>query len=258
VELGALELVAEGPAAIALSRGGALKRYAHTDPNEDCAAFALGRHGLLLAVADGHTGFEASELVVEHLLANPAPQWTDDPSAPDAKSWPRHALATLCDANEEILAERSGRAAGASTTLCVALVLREQGLLLHAAIGDSHLFLVQRDRALDLAGAVAPPSFLGDSPASPRELAPRMSVGAEALDEARAVVLVTDGLSERGIGVSDPAGTVIAAASQAEATNLELRPASLARQVCERALAAQRRNRAGDNIGVAAAWLANS
>jgi len=258
LELGAVELVAEGRAAIALSRGGALKRYAHTDLNEDCAAFARGHHGLLLAVADGHSGFEASELVVEHLLANPAPQWTDDAESPDAQSWARHALATLCDANAEILAERSGASSGSSTTLCLALLLPESGLLLHAAIGDSHIFLVQPTHSVDLAGRSEPVSFLGDDEVSPQQLAARMTVGAESLADARAIVLVTDGLSERGIGVADPAAAVEAAACETAAADPELCPAILARKVCERALGAQRRQRAGDNIGIAVAWLAGA
>ena len=33
--IGALAAVAEGPAAITLSRGGARKTYEHTEPNED-------------------------------------------------------------------------------------------------------------------------------------------------------------------------------------------------------------------------------
>ena len=85
-----------------------------------------------------------------------------------------------------------------------------------------------------------------------------MTVGVEPLDAARAVVLATDGLSERGIGVSDPAGAVAAATSQVEAAPRALRPGNLARRVCECALGAQRRQRAGDNIGVAVAWLADT
>ncbi|MDX1648907.1 MAG: hypothetical protein R3263_03550, partial [Myxococcota bacterium] len=56
--LGAVDVVSEGPAAAAISMGGAPKSYAHTDPNEDAAAFALGASGRLVAVADGHRGFE--------------------------------------------------------------------------------------------------------------------------------------------------------------------------------------------------------
>ena len=36
--LGAVDAIAEGNAAIALSRGGAAKRYAYREPNEDAAA----------------------------------------------------------------------------------------------------------------------------------------------------------------------------------------------------------------------------
>ena len=46
----------------------------------------------LVAVADGHRGFEASEVVLEHLLATPGPQWVE-PGGVTPDSWARHALA---------------------------------------------------------------------------------------------------------------------------------------------------------------------
>ena len=75
--LGITAAVAEGRAAIALSRGGAPKSYRHRDPNEDAALFAEGEGGILLAVADGHGGCDAAETAVERLLARFAPAWTD-------------------------------------------------------------------------------------------------------------------------------------------------------------------------------------
>ncbi len=66
--LGAIEVVAEGVLAIALSVGGFRKSYRHTDPNEDAAAFACGEGGLVVAVADGHGGAVASEAALERLL----------------------------------------------------------------------------------------------------------------------------------------------------------------------------------------------
>ena len=53
VELGAVAAVAEAGVAIALSRGGAAKRYPHSDPNEDAAGFATADAGVCAAVADG-------------------------------------------------------------------------------------------------------------------------------------------------------------------------------------------------------------
>ena len=50
--IGQIACVAEDELALAISRGGAAKRYAYKDPNEDAAGFATGTGGRLLAVAD--------------------------------------------------------------------------------------------------------------------------------------------------------------------------------------------------------------
>ena len=76
LELGAIGVVSEGAVAIAISKGGALKNYQHTDPNEDAAAFAVGAGGILVAVADGHNGSEGAEIALEHLLGDCASAWT--------------------------------------------------------------------------------------------------------------------------------------------------------------------------------------
>ena len=44
--IGGVSVVSEASAAISLSQGGFKKRYSHTDPNEDAAAFALGEAGV--------------------------------------------------------------------------------------------------------------------------------------------------------------------------------------------------------------------
>ncbi|MCH8889930.1 MAG: hypothetical protein IH827_02440, partial [Myxococcales bacterium] len=66
--IGGVSVVSEGSAAISLSQGGFKKRYSHTDPNEDAAAFALGEAGVLLAVADGHNGCNAAESAIDELM----------------------------------------------------------------------------------------------------------------------------------------------------------------------------------------------
>ena len=71
----------------------------------------------------------------------------------------------------------------------------------------------------------------------------------------RPVVLATDGLSETGIGVIDPAGAVHGAAKASRAFEIELRALEIARRVGDAALEAHRANRAGDNIASAAIWL---
>lgn len=256
LELGALDLIAEGSAAIAISQGGNLKRYAHTDPNEDCAAFALGSSGLLLAVADGHSGFEAAELLLDHLLQHPAPQWTGPFDVPGPEQWRRHALAALCDANAEILREQRDLTARTSrTTLCLAVALPGRGVLLHASVGDSHLFQVDASGVVDLSHRGGPATFLGQKEETPETLASHCRMGMEPLAGIRALVLASDGLSEKGIGVEDPALAVAEAVREAAGAPPALRPSALARGIGERALDAQRRQRAGDNVAVAVAWL---
>lgn len=259
LEFGALDLVAEGAAAIAISQGGHAKRYAHTDPNEDCAAFALGSEGLLLAVADGHSGFEAAELLLDHLLQHPAPQWTGPFDVPGPEQWRRHALAALCDANAEILREQADLTARTSrTTLCLAVALPRRGLLLHASVGDSHLFRVDASGVVDLSHGGGPGTFLGQGSETPESLSRHCRLGMEPLSGVRALVLASDGLSEKGIGVEDPPRAVVEAVEAAASEPPHLRPSALARRVGERALEAQRRQKAGDNVAVAVAWLAPS
>lgn len=257
VELDAIDVVGEGPVAIAISRGGAAKTYPYTDPNEDVCAFALGCDGWMLAVADGHSGFEASEVVIEHLLANPAPHWTDGGSDLDAE-WKRHAVAALYDANDEVVRERMrGIHLDSATTLCTALIRPAEGHLLVLGVGDSHVFTVDtHGDARELApGGKRPTWFLGTADESAERLARRCRIESHRLDDTHAVVCVTDGLSEVGIGVEDPAAAIAEAAHLARAEPPGLRPMRLAREVCQLACDAQRDARSGDNVAVSVAWL---
>ena len=257
VELGAVEAVAEGRLAFALSRGGAAKRYPHSDPNEDAAAFALGSEGSCAAVADGHGGAEAAEIALLHLFAEPVAQWTDAPGPLDASSWRRQVLAALSDANRDVRRERSPRGErGARTTLGLAVVLPSRGLLLSAAVGDSHLFVVDAEGAVrELTTARSTVGFLGDAYEGPEELASITRIATEPLAGLRAAVLVTDGLSERGIGVVNPMAAVKEAVRSAERARTGSRGLRLARGLIDAALEAHRRNRSGDNVAVAALWL---
>jgi serine/threonine protein phosphatase PrpC len=256
-EFGAVDSIAEGAAAIALSPGGARKSYPHTDPNEDAAAFAIGEGGTLVAVADGHRGFEASEVLLEHLIAHPAPQWTL-PGGVDPAAWPRHALAALCDANAEILRERLERVEGGSrTTLALALALPASGVLLHASLGDSHLFRVGPGGVVDLADAGSAPScFLGHGEETSAGLAPKCRIDAAPIGDATAFVLATDGISERHVGLADPAAAAREAVEKARSVAPDLRALEAARRLVEMALEAHRRNRSGDNVAVAVLWTA--
>jgi serine/threonine protein phosphatase PrpC len=255
-ELGAVHAIAEGGLAIALSRGGAPKRYPHADPNEDAAGFAFGGAGACLSVADGHGGAEAAEIAVLNVLTEPAEQWTQAPGPLDESSWRRQALAALCDANRQVRRERGPRPGrGARTTLALAVALPQRGLLLCAAVGDSHVFVASNGGVRELAPAGAKVGFLGDAGERPDELARITRLAVEKLAGLRAVVLVTDGLSERGIGVVNPAAAVAEAARLAEGTRSAAPGLVLARGLAETALEAHRRNRSGDNVAVAVLWL---
>ncbi len=253
--VGEIHTVAEGPAAIAISRGGRSKRYPHTDPNEDAALFAWGEGGTLVAVADGHRGFEAAETALEHLLASPAPQWIE-PGGVRTGSWERQVLAALCDANERVLSEARTPERPARTTLVLALVPRDQQIVLWASIGDSHVFRASESGAEELgAAAEGETAFLGHRSETPESLQAKCRCGAAPLGGARAVVLATDGLSEREVGVDDPAAAVHDASASAGSVAPALRARELVRGVVETALEAQRKNWSGDNVAVAAVWL---
>jgi len=258
LEIGAVDAVAEGPAAIAISMGGAPKKYVHTDPNEDSVFFAVGAAGTLVAVADGHRGFEASEVVLEHLLAHPGPQWVE-PGGVTPASWDRHVLAAICDANEEIIQERVDTEMGtARTTLSLALVLPESDVLLYACIGDSHLFQVRPAGVADLAEVEASTGmdfFLGHCEETPESLEEKCRIGAVPLEDTIAVVLASDGLSEYRIGVEKPGEVVRESIENARKAALGLRPLEASRTIVEAALAAHRSNRSGDNACVAVVWL---
>jgi serine/threonine protein phosphatase PrpC len=242
--------IAEADAAIALSRGGARKPYAHKEANEDAACFAVGRAGTLLAVADGHAGAEASELAVALLLDRTAPEWTDAGVPRDA--WREAAGRVLAEVHAHIVRFGAETASDARTTLSLALVLPESGYCGWAAVGDSHVFSVgERTEEHGAAGSDA--RFLGSPLRSADELAVRG--GSFALAERRAVLLATDGLTEPGIGVADPLAAAAGAVAEASGTAAPRRPLAAARTLAECALAAHREHRAGDNVATAACWL---
>lgn len=251
VGVGRIACIAEGTTAIALSQGGAGKTYAYKSPNEDAAAFALGEGGCLLAVADGHSGHEASEIAVAELLAAYGEDWTG--SSPASQPWPARAAQAVEHAHRAMLA-RAPQVGGleARTTLAFTLARPHEDWLGWASVGDSHVFVVEEAAASERGGTADGPSFLGSPSASAEALAVRS--GSEALAGSRAIVLATDGLSERGIGVASPASAVLAAAARGASLQPALRALETARALVETALEAHRHHRSGDNIATAVYW----
>jgi serine/threonine protein phosphatase PrpC len=253
-EIGATLCHGDARAAVGLSIGGAPKRYAHTDPNEDAVLLAEGPAGLLVAVADGHGGAEGSECALEFLRDGPAVHWTGVEGPGSA--WPLAAREALAAANDAVLARQSGRRR-ARTTLALALVRPAESLLAFASVGDSHVFAAETRRVLELTQPASegdPPCFLGRERASAASLAARSIAGSRSLAATRAVVLATDGLSERGIGVEDPCAAVSEALAAAAREARGAGARETARRLLETALAAHRRNPSGDNVAVAVVW----
>lgn len=253
-QLGVIETIAEGPAAIALSRGGAAKAYDYVDPNEDACLFAIGDGGVLIAVADGHDGEFGARLVLEQIETDLAPAaCAGEPPVRDPQGWCDWLYAGLQAAATEI-----GRYAGAHqlepapTTLSLAVVRQREDRWAWACVGDSHAFRVDESGAHDHGGRAQTTGrqyFLGRAEETWHRDA--TILGSEPLGDTLAIVLATDGLSENGIGVDDPASAVYQAASAALDVEAERRGQWLAREIAEQANASHRKRRSGDNIATA-------
>ena len=255
--LGGVSAIAEGPAAIAISRGGAPKTYAHRDPNEDAAAFATSPQGTAIAVADGHAGHRASEVALERLLETHAERWLQGEANALKQGWQDDAADVLLDLNNAVLAS-AGRGGGQSTrtTLAVAVARPGEDLLAFFSMGDSHIFEVCAGGVTELGAAgEARVAFLGHPTDDRSRLRNKYRAGVAALGNRRALVLATDGISEPGIGLADPAAVIAACAAECERKQPDLRPLGIARDLVERALEAQRDQRAGDNVATAATWF---
>ena len=98
-------------------------------------------------------------------------------------------------------------------------------------------------------------TFLGKRSEEPAELRANTVVECAPVSGIRAIVLATDGLSEQGIGVDDPAAAVNQALSAATTAPPDRRALDGCKGVIAAALKAQRQHRAGDNAASAVLWL---
>lgn len=260
-QIGRLTLEGLDRAAVGLSRGGARKTYSHTDPNEDCVAFALGERGSLVVAADGHHGELGSEAAVEVFLDRFATTWTSNaPPAEGESDWRSQALDALLEANRAIL-EVAGRnqLPPAPTTFVAALVRPGDDLLVTLSVGDSHVFAVDPGYATDLGGREPDwkfTPFLGYEEARRDLLEQYAKVDVRSLADVRAVVLATDGLSEAGIGLTDPARAVLGAVARAELdAPADRRALDTCRDLVEVAMRSHREQKAGDNMGCSVVWV---
>ena len=253
-EVGAVGERALDRVAVALSRGGAEKRYDYTDPNEDVALAAEGSRGVLVAVADGHWGHRAAEVALVHLRDAHLEAWLDGAER-SSESWYQEVLHALVSANDAVLAAHTA-SENPRTTLALALARPEEGLLITASVGDSHLFVAGEMQVIERLSPQHQSRFLGHEPRKASQLARELRIEVQPLGDARALLAVTDGISERGIGVDDPREAVKSAVASADTAAASARASVAARALVDAALAAHRKNDAGDNIAVAVAWLA--
>lgn len=210
--------------AVALTRGRFPKPYPHLDPNEDAVLAASGPAGRLLAVADGHAGFDAARAALRAVAAG-APGLLDDPV-----ERPAAALEELCRAARAAVADVVAGAdhvrAGSRTALTIALLV--DGHVHVATYGDTVCLRARggRGRAVGAEG-------------------PFLAAGADIPDVARArvgsrdrLLVASDGLSNYlGRDWPDRAATLLHASDD---------PVEAVRNLVELAMAGG----AGDNVAV--------
>jgi serine/threonine protein phosphatase PrpC len=252
-EVGAVGEQSLARVAVALSRGGAEKRYEHTDPNEDVALAAEGSRGVLVAVADGHWGHRAAEVALVRLRDAHLEAWLDGAER-SSESWYQEVLHALVSVNDAILVAHTPNE-NPRTTLALAFARTADDQLITASVGDSHLFVAGAQQVVEALSRQRQSKFLGHEPRKPSQLARDVRIEVKPLGDARALLAVTDGLSERGIGVDDPCTAVKSAVANADAEPASARVSVAARALVDAALAAHRAHDAGDNIAAAVAWL---
>ena len=259
-KLGEIATLAEGSAAIALSRGGAPKTYHYRDANEDVVGFLHGRGGSLALVADGHGGREAAEIALAWALEELGPRWVGAEARELAAQFESEARAAAGALHAHILRACLGiEAQPCRTTLSLALVRPAEGWFGHWSVGDSHVFEVGGAQALEpCALPEGSAAYLGDAAAPSEALADRTRVAVRELGETTCLVLATDGLSELGIGVTNPCAVVAEVVAETLGRPPALRPLETARALVERALVSHRSRRSGDNVAAAVLWLQES
>lgn len=213
--------------AIALSRGKYPKGYPHLDPNEDAVLAATWESTTLLAVADGHRGFDAAQAALGGVESSTR-QLLD--GGDEADSAIREALESARRAVEHALAASDVARSGSRTTLAIALLVHDTVSI--GGLGDSRIAIVRPGASRSFWG---PAPFLG--PDTSIDEGWFFTTGIEAGDW---VIAATDGLFDF-LGRNWQA--------QLEALADAETPAVLATRAVEIAFAGG----AGDNVAVAVA-----
>lgn len=167
-------------AAIALSRGRYPKVDPHPDPNEDGVVAAVGAAGWLLAVADGHHGFDVARTALRTVADAAESLLAHDPKPGDVRQ--------LCEAAMDAGARAAGEAQGPrrDSDTALSLVVVAGSRLLVANYGDTVVARVRGNRAKVLSG---PQPFLrvATEPPQPRRM--RLRAGDR-------VVAASDGVTD--------------------------------------------------------------
>lgn len=165
---------------LALTRGRFRKGYAHVDPNEDAVLAVRGPRGVLLVVADGHGGIEASHAAVEAIAT----------AADRQLATPERAEVVVAElfraARAEVgraLANTEGARRASRTAISIAVV---DGSGLHAVTAGDTSVVVGRRRSRTCS---APHPFLGPDTPVPK-------IGHLRLRDTDVVVAVSDGVSD--------------------------------------------------------------
>jgi serine/threonine protein phosphatase PrpC len=169
-------------AGLAISRGRLPKRYRYLDPNEDAVLAAAGSAGWLLAVVDGHSGFDAARAALGAIEKQAAALLERDDLEPVVAV---HELFIAARKAVAAALGRVGRERQASrTALSIALVTGDQ---VHgASLGDTVALRLGTDDVEEI-GTAGP--FLG-----PGTLAPQVYWAP--FDEGDRLLVASDGLTD--------------------------------------------------------------
>jgi serine/threonine protein phosphatase PrpC len=215
--------------AVAITRGRHRKAYRYTDPNEDAAVAVVGPRATLLAVADGHNGWAATEAVISTVVdafgADPPPADVPDQVMVDLFHRAGQAVLAITGRPEAVAPE-------SRTTLVVALLAGRH--LQWASFGDSAVYSVSQ--AAETALAKPQHLFVG-YPMPRRAMDWGLERGTVQLTEGEWVVVATDGF----VDFARPFPTALFAP---DADPLEV-AAGLVAAACD--------GGAGDNVAVAVA-----
>lgn len=228
-ELGESEVVTVGPVALAITRGRHPKAYPYTEPNEDAVLAAVSDDLVLMAVADGHSGADASHLAIR-TIHDQAPRLVG--------SSPVEAVTAAVEAAGRTLAGTvpPGPTTPA-TTLTVVAVSDGAGAAL--GWGDSAAGLLHRKKGRSLLARETVFARLG-------EPAPRLGEAVSFRPRPGDVLVVaTDGLTD------------FVPAPWADTLGALLGPLSTAEEVVREALDAAGRGGSGDNVAVAAVCMSS-